>query len=359
MTDRVGTRAEHNRELGNMAGRGRGVAVGGQTDAEACCAQFVADCEDAIFMLDGDGKYLMMNPAAADALGGTPSEFIGKSLWDVFPEDVASRHMAEVRRVIETRRGRVRETTSIVQGEQRWYSIRLQPTFRPTGTCSAVQAMARDVTDRKEAEQALRANEERYRAIWGSVKAGILAADMETKRFRYANPAMCRMLGYGEAELEKMGVHDIHPEDALVHVLSEFEAQARGEKTLAVDIPCLRKDGTVFGADISAGKMAIDGTECNVGFFTDSTERKQMEAHLRESQRLESLGTLARGVAHEINNPINGIMNYAQLILDKCAQDDEEHEFAGGIIHETERVADIVRNLLKFARHDRQEHSLA
>ena len=85
--------------------------------------------------------------------------------------------------------------------------------------------------------------------------------------------------------------------------------------------------------------------------YESDQERQRLEAMLMQQQRLESIGTLAGGVAHEINNPINGIMNYAQLIVD-MVDDEEGTEFARAIIEETERVAKIVRNLLQFARAD-------
>ena len=91
----------------------------------------------------------------------------------------------------------------------------------------------------------------------------------------------------------------------------------------------------------------------------DITDRKGMEVQLRQSQKMESIGTLAGGVAHEINNPINGIMNYAQLILDKLGPDSPVAEYATEIGHETERVAAIVKALLSFARQEKQDHSPA
>ncbi len=103
-----------------------------------------------------------------------------------------------------------------------------------------------------------------------------------------------------------------------------------------------------------------------IGFTQDITERKRaeeqrlaLEAQLRQKQKLESIGTLAGGVAHEINNPINGIMNYAQLISDQLDPESPLREFTDEIGQETERVAKIVRNLLAFARHEKESHSPA
>jgi signal transduction histidine kinase len=82
--------------------------------------------------------------------------------------------------------------------------------------------------------------------------------------------------------------------------------------------------------------------------------RLELESKLRQQQKLESIGLLAGGVAHEINNPVNGIMNYGQLILDSENIDEDTRTFASEIVHESERVSGIVSNLLKFSRHGRK-----
>ncbi|MGA2281833.1 MAG: PAS domain S-box protein [Verrucomicrobiota bacterium] len=138
--------------------------------------------------------------------------------------------------------------------------------------------------ERKRAEAALHESEARYRAFFDKSADGILIADVETKQFKYANPALCRMLGYTENELRTMGVMDIHPKDVVQSVITEFEAQVRGDKTLVTDIPCLRKDGSIVHADINSAKITVDGRPCNMGFFRDITERKRMEVALSESR---------------------------------------------------------------------------
>jgi signal transduction histidine kinase len=93
----------------------------------------------------------------------------------------------------------------------------------------------------------------------------------------------------------------------------------------------------------------------------DKAEQQQLalESHLWQSQQLASIGTLAGGMAHEINNPITGIMNYAQLIQDRIDEDSPLKEFSSEIIVETKRVAGIVRTLLAFADQEKQQHSPA
>ncbi|MDO9530331.1 MAG: PAS domain S-box protein [Syntrophales bacterium] len=141
------------------------------------------------------------------------------------------------------------------------------------------------MTREKKGKNELRESEAMYKALFTGAAEGILVADLKTKQFRYANPAQCRMFGYTEEEFMRLGVADIHPKESLDHVLAEFEAQLTGEKTLAPDLPCLRKDGTIFYANISGTLVVLDGRKCNVGFFTDITEGKRAKEALWESQQ--------------------------------------------------------------------------
>jgi PAS domain S-box-containing protein len=165
------------------------------------------------------------------------------------------------------------------------------------------RSLQTEIAEHRRTEAVLRESEARYRALFEGSADGIVIADSETKRFKYANPALCRMLGYAEDELRSMGVMDVHPKNAVQAIIAEFEAQARGDKTLAADVPCLRKDGSVFHADVNATKVAIDGRPCNVGFFRDITERKRMDTALRASEkRLREINILQRLLLHP--NPI-------------------------------------------------------
>ena len=103
-----------------------------------------------------------------------------------------------------------------------------------------------------------------------------------------------------------------------------------------------------------------------LGVIIDMTEKRKLEQEktlLEEQvwnhQKLESIGTLASGVAHEINNPINGILNYGQVILDSTESDSEINKYAGEIIYETNRVSEIVKNLLDFSKQSGKQHSYA
>ncbi len=113
------------------------------------------------------------------------------------------------------------------------------------------------------------------------------------------------------------------------------------------------RDTTLDGSDGGAVLAHVNATALHQA----EAERTLLQSQLIQSQKLESVGTLAGGVAHEINNPINGIMNYAQLIEDGLEPERPERAYATEIIRESERIAGIVRDLLAFARQERHAHS--
>lgn len=146
-----------------------------------------------------------------------------------------------------------------------------------------IRELENSESERDKAYKNLQETESRFKKLFNGAAEGILVAELPNRRFLYANPALCRMFGFTEGEIPALSVMDIHPKETLAHVLAEFDAQARGEKIWARNIPCLHKDGTVFYADISTSTNVLDGRECKVGFFTDITERKQIEESLRET----------------------------------------------------------------------------
>ncbi|MGA2172279.1 MAG: PAS domain S-box protein [Sedimentisphaerales bacterium] len=243
---------------------------------------------DDIFAKDTKGRFVVCNKAVAEhAEIRPPKGNIGKSDFDLYPAEKASVFYAEEQEIIRTGQPVVNKETYAVRWSTGQPSCSLTtklPWRDKTGRIIGIIGANRDITEQKKAEQALRESEARYKAIFESAKEGILVADIETKRFKYANPAVCRMLGYTVEEMQQMNVHDIHPKEFLPQVLLHFEALARGERLLSRNVLCLRKDGTIFYADIHSTNVVIDNRLSAVGFFTDITERKNAEEALRQSE---------------------------------------------------------------------------
>jgi len=147
------------------------------------------------------------------------------------------------------------------------------------------EKLRQEIVDRQYAEEALGESEERFRMIFEKSSDGIIVADPETMKFLYVNSAICKILEYTEEELTQMGVADIHPKESLEYVVSEFKAQAKGEKHLVTNIPFLKKDETIIYMDTNSSLVRMGEKIRIMGVFRNVTERKQMEEALRESEK--------------------------------------------------------------------------
>jgi PAS domain S-box-containing protein len=240
---------------------------------------------DVIFTLDGEGRFEFVSPSWERHLGYPGSDVLGKPYTVVVHPDDAPLCAEFFAQVMRSRRSGTSPPYRVqrADGVWRWFVSNGTPYVDAKGQLKAT-GVARDTTDQKRAEDLLRESEARYRALFEGSADGILIADIETKKFRYANQAVCTLLGYSEAELTTMAVPDLHPKDDLAQVLSGFEAQARGDQTLAPELRCLRKDGAIIYADVNSAATVIDGRPCIAGFFRDVTERKRADEALRETE---------------------------------------------------------------------------
>lgn len=215
--------------------------------------------------------------------------------------------------------------------------------------------------------RSLETSEARFRELANMLPEGIIEMDLNL-RLTYANWRMLELTGYSAGDIAN-GIHALDlvaPEDR-ERARTNNAARLKDQNLGAIEYQALRKDGSTFPAFVHVIPIQQEGEAIGFrGVIVDITGRKQAEEertkldrHLRQQQKLESIGTLASGVAHEINNPINGIINFAQLIDDDIDPDSHLRQFSRGIIDESERIAGIVENLLSFARQDKESHSPA
>jgi len=219
------------------------------------------------------------------------------------------------------------------------------------------------IIDRKRAEEALKESEERYRQIYQLSPDAVLIHNMNMNILD-ANDKAVEQFGYSKKELLGMKISELHPETELEHS-TQVLADMKQHNILYVETSFVRKDGSVFPAEATPCKYALGGKLIIHAVIRDITKRVRaekeklaMEASLRQSQKLESVGTLAAGVAHEINNPLMGMINYADLIAEKV-KDDTLKEYSQVIMREGNRIATIVRNLLSFSRQNKGTYSPA
>ena len=211
-------------------------------------------------------------------------------------------------------------------------------------------------------QRQLRASEERYRALFEQARDGIGVVRLSDHHLVEANNKVCEILGVQQQECIDRDIRELFrpaTQNAKSENMIAVDGQTSGEQELAIKTP----QGQAVPVSVSFTPLSTDGEQVMIMSLRDLSVRKQLEAEREEMQRqlyqsskLASIGELSAGVAHEINNPLNGVINFAQLLKDEEKPRSEfEQQMIDGIIDEGERIAKIVRGLLTFARADTHE----
>ncbi len=211
----------------------------------------------------------------------------------------------------------------------------------------------------REAQEALRTSEQKYRRLHESMTDGFAYVDMQGY-IRESNEAFCEMLGYSATELSKMTYLDLTPEQWHLQEQEIVDRQILVNGFSNVyEKEYRRKDGSIFPVELRAFlvRNALGEEEAMWAIVRDLTERKRagkiqkdLENQLHQAQKMESVGRLAGGVAHDYNNMLSVILGYAQMGLEKTEPDSSLHDDLCAILDAAKRSAAITRQLLAFAR---------
>ncbi|HTX55076.1 MAG TPA: PAS domain S-box protein, partial [Candidatus Baltobacteraceae bacterium] len=322
---------------------------------------------DLIYRLDTEGRIIFVNEAVR-RYGYEPLKMISTRFLDyVHPQD---RDLATYRLDERRKAGRKTESQEIrlvtSWGEQRVVECAEMPVPNappslppaeaphPGGTgqeaCTAIQGIARDITDRKRAEEALKKSEEKYSKVFRAAPAGVAVASLDAGEFLDVNEEFERIFGFRRDELIGRSAFDIGlwPDPAeREHVVSLLR---RGEAVQEVEVLSRTKNGDLRTVRYNAQQIDIGGTACLISAVLDVTERKRLESQLQQSQKLEAVGRLAGGIAHDFNNMLAVILGQAELASQALAPGNPAHESIQEIRKAADRSAELTRQLLVFAR---------
>ena len=334
--------------------------VTGAAFAERRFRLLVEHCADGIVLVSEHNVVEYANPATLQLLGYPPEELIGRSAaFLTHPDDVRT-WVAPSRgdTVVRVSRSRHRD------GTWRWLeSATTNLTHEPA--VRGYVTSFRDVTERRKNEEALRRSEANFRALIERSPTAVLVH--RQGQLVYVNPPMVAMLGYDTADdlVGRDGFDLISPEDrdlarqAMARTMSHGPAALRTTRMM-------RRDGSIVHMESDGVHLDFDGHPSNVVFARDVTERREMFARIAVADRMLSVGTLAAGVAHEINNPLAYVMaNLAILarelpaLIAVSAPSDRGGSSVfdvESVLHDAQegaaRVSGIVRDLRALSRGD-------
>ena len=193
-------------------------------------------------------------------------------------------------------------------------------------------------------------SEVRYRSMFEGTLDGLVIADGEDGRILDANPAYQKMLGYSLAELRERRVWELRDPEDQPAARRLWDEQIRGVTRFGRTVPYRSKDGRRVEAEFAGQLIEMGGRRVWVASLRDVTEKLQLEEDLRQAQKMEAIGTMAGGVAHDFNNILGAILGYASFIRTSLPPDDPLRADAEVIEKAARRGADLTRQLLAFAR---------
>jgi PAS domain S-box-containing protein len=343
---------------------------------------------DIIARIDCEGRHLYVN-RGIEALTGMPADlFLGKTDRELgMPPDLVFEWDQIREQLLLTRQPVVKEFACRSPAGLRHFETRQIPEFDAEGGVETILTITRDVTDQKRALTRLAESEERFRTAFESAPLGMFIVNADAS-VRKANQAFCDMLGYTDEEMRRLSNFDVtHPDD--VAAGRELVARlASGEIPLYTrEKRYVAKNGQIVWARLTGATVRDERGEpaYYMGMVENITERHCAQAELeryrehleelvrsrtraleasqeslRSAERLASLGTLAAGIAHEINNPVGTILLAAEMALAAQESGDRERltHCLETITQDAQRCGRIIKNVLSFARQEPSEKSL-
>jgi PAS domain S-box-containing protein len=252
-----------------------------------------------------------------------------------------------------------------VDGSKRQVDASVSLITDKEGNRIGFRGIVRDMTHRKQAEEKLKENEEKYKQLVNHAPAGIYEVDFNTGKLVSVNDVMCEYTGYTKNELLNMSALDFLTQESQLKLLDRMDRLGKGEKISgSVEYKARTKDGREFWTLINVryiydqngkaqGAMVVahDITELKQA----EEEKERLEYQLRQAQKMEAVGTLAGGIAHDFNNILSVIIGYTELILMNGNVDEEVRQNLKEIFNASKHARDMVKQILAFSRQSKHE----
>ena len=306
---------------------------------------------DYIYQIDTEGKILYTSSAVEQVLGYKPQELIGKNFLKTVPPDAHSDTMKRFQIALSKKTTGIFENIHAKKSGEVVYTETHATTMIEDGKIVGVQGTTRDITERKRAEEALRESEEKYRTVLESNPDPVVVYDMEG-RVIYLNPAFTRVFGWSLDEQIGKKIDNFVPEENWPETKMMInKVTVSGESFSGLETRRYTKEGDILDINISGSSHRDQegNVAASIINLRDVTTQKRLEDQLQQTTKMEAIGTLAGGVAHEFNNALMGVMGNIELLKMELPEDERRAKYFEAMNDSGHRMSRLTDQLLAYS----------
>ena len=319
---------------------------------------YFENISDVIFSTDIDFRIIDISPSVERILGYKPEEMIGKPIQDlnVLAPSSLEKAFSDMMKVSSGERIPLSRYEFISRdGTKKFGEVSATPLIREKKVVAMI-SVARDITERKRFEDALKQSEENYRIVLEANPDPVVVYDM-AGNVTYFNIAFTKVFGWTLEECFGKSMDVFVPEDAWPETKMMIDKVLSGENFSGIETRRYTKEGSIIPVSISGSiYMGEDGDPMgSVINLRDISEQKELEKQLQQAQKMEAVGTLAGGIAHDFNNLLMGIQGCTSLLYFDIDASHPGFEYLNRIEDYIKNAANLTKQLLGFARSGKYE----
>jgi PAS domain S-box-containing protein len=320
-------------------------------DAEETARALLNATSESAVLINRKGIILAVNEAAVSLLGKLNANIIRMNIKDVLPRDVAIQIKQKVDAVI--RMGDPIRFENESDGLS--YINTVYPIFDRSGNVEKLAVYTMDITDQKRTMEALRESEERFRSISSSAQDALIMMD-GAGNISYWNEAAERIFGYTKKEAIDQNLHRLLVPKKYFDVFKKgfknFKNTGQGSAIgKTIEMSALRKDGTEFPMELSLSSFQLRNQWYALGVVRDISHRKLAEKERLKKEKLHGVLEMAGAACHELNQPLQIVSGYFELLLSEIPEDHPLIENFNIIRDQIERMARITRKIMKITKY--------
>jgi PAS domain S-box-containing protein len=325
--------------------------------SEEWLRQFFESIPDYCYLVSPKGKIIDANRAAIETLGYRLDEVVGRPVETIYAPKSQKKRVQLFERWLETGMLRNEEMTiRTKEGRERTVLLSAGTMKDREGKIIHSTSIQTDITERKKIERSLRESEERFRLFFEQSNAVMLLIEPDSGAIMDVNPAAARFYGYPRERMSSMNIGNINalPSD---EVLSERRRVIEGERNYFV-FPHRLANDEIRTVEVYFNPITTkEGRKLLFSICHDITERmkleekqKRLEVQIRQTQKMEAIGTLAGGIAHDFNNILGAIIGFAEMIGEDAIPGSSEQKRIELVEKAAFRGRDLVKQILTFSR---------